>query len=341
VSHLGPPIRLSRWTAIGLFVLVLSLCCAQVRAAPTFTVQQSVIVDQKSVFATVESPNVVPARTRIGGTVARLSVHPGDMVKPGQVIATVADEKLLLQISSLDAQIAGLQSTLAQAQTDLARAETLFRQGVGPRTTMDQSRTAVEVAQAALRARTAERAVAQQNLDEGQVLAPVAGRVVTVPLTTGTVVLTGDSIATIGEEPFLLRLRIPERHAIFLKVGDPVRIAAGQLGAEQGTSGLITLVYPRIEEGRVVADAKVPNLGDYFVGERILVWISAGTRQGFVIPENYIQTRFGLDYVRLRHANGSTEDIPVQRGLPHPSAAIPDGVEILSGVHAGDVLVAP
>ena len=144
------------------------------------------LTDQKAVFATVESPNVVPARARIGGTVASLSVHQGDIVTPGQVIAVVGDEKLLLQINSLDAQIVGLQSQLAQAQTDLTRAETLFRQGVGPRTTMDQARTAVEVATSVLRARTAERAVALQNLQEGQVLAPVAGRVLTVPLTKGT-----------------------------------------------------------------------------------------------------------------------------------------------------------
>ena len=146
-------------------------------------------------------------------------MRQGDAVTQGQVIAVVGDEKLLLQISSLDAQIAGLQSQLAQAQTDLARAETLFRQGAGPRTTIDQARTAVEVATSALRARTAERAVAQQNLDEGQVLAPVAGRVLTVPLTKGTVVLNGDTIATIGEQPFLLRLRIPERHALFAEAG--------------------------------------------------------------------------------------------------------------------------
>ena len=192
------------------------------------------LTDQKAVFATVESPNVVPARARIGGTVASLSVHQGDIVKQGQVIAVVGDEKLLLQINSLDAQIAGLQSQLAQAQTDLTRAETLFRQGVGPRTTMDQARTAVDVATAVLRARNAERAVTLQNLQEGQVLAPVAGRVVTVPLTTGTVVLNGDTIATIGEQPFMLRLRIPERHAVSLKVGDTVRIDAGQLGAGEG-----------------------------------------------------------------------------------------------------------
>ena len=311
------------------------------RAQPNFTVAFTDLSDEKAVFATVESPNVVPARTRIGGTVASLSVRQGDTVAQGQVIAVIADEKLLLQINSLDAQIAGLRSQLAQAESDLARAETLYRQGAGPRTTMDQARTAVEVGSAALRARTAERAVAQQNLEEGQVLAPVAGRVLTVPLTRGTVVLNGDTVASVGEQPFLLRLRIPERHALYLKPGDPVRLAARQLGVERGASGTITLVYPQIEEGRVVADAKVGDLGTYFVGDRVLVWINAGTRQGFVVPEGFIATRFGLDYVRLRRPDGSVADAPVQRGEPQPSPAMWDGVEILSGVHAGDVLVHP
>jgi RND family efflux transporter MFP subunit len=319
-------------SVVTLFLAMLSLGHAQ----PTFTVQLTNLTDQKAVFATVESPNVVPARARIGGTVASLSVRQGDSVTQGQVIAVVGDDKLLLQINSLDAQIAGLQSQLAQSQTDQTRAETLFRQGVGPRTTMDQARTAVEVASAALHARTAERAVALQNLQEGQVLAPVAGRVVTVPLTTGTVVMNGDTTATIGEQPFILRLRIPERHAVSLKVGDPVRIDAGQLATGEGAVGKISLIYPQIEDGRVVADAQVADLGNYFVGDRVRVWIDAGTRAGFVLPANFVATRFGLDYVRLRRADGTEVETPVQRGQVRP-----DGLEILSGVKAGDVLVAP
>ena len=117
----------------------------------------------------------------------------------------------------------------------------------------------MDVANSALAARTAERAVAQQNLDEGAVLAPVAGRVITVPLTKGSVVLNGDTVATIGEQPFMLRLRIPERHALSLKVGDTVRIDAGQLGVAHAASGTITLIYPQIEEGRVVADVARPG----------------------------------------------------------------------------------
>jgi len=325
---------------------ILTLClvlgaAAAVHAQPTFTVQAAPIADQKAVFATVESPNVVPARARIGGTVASLAVRQGDTVTQGQVIAVVVDEKLLLQIRSLDAQITGLQSQLAQAQTDLTRAETLFRQGAGPRTTLDQARTGVEVATSALRARTAERAVTQQNLQEGQVLAPVAGRVLTVPLTKGTVVLNGDTIATVGEQPFLLRLRVPERHAVSLQVGDPIRLDAAQLGIEHGATGKITLVYPQIEEGRVVADATVSDLGTYFVGDRVRAWINAGTREGYVVPQDFVATQFGLDYVRLRQPDGSTVQTPVQRGDPRPSAALPTGLEILSGVHSGDVLVRP
>jgi RND family efflux transporter MFP subunit len=329
----GPMFRLG-------IVLVLG-SAAPARAETTFAVKLAELTDQKAVFATVESPNVVPARTRIGGTVASLSVHQGDAVTPGQVIAVIGDEKLLLQINSLDAQIAGLQSQLAQSQSDLTRAETLFHQGVGPRTTMDQARTAVEVATAVLRARTAERAVALQNLQEGQVLAPVAGRVLTVPLTKGTVVLNGDTIATIGEQPFMLRLRVPERHAVSLKVGDPIRLDPQQLGTEPGAAGTITLIYPRIEDGRVVADAKVAELGDYFVGDRVRVWINAGMRPGYVIPAVFIGTRFGLDYVRMRQPDDSVVETPVQLGQERPTTDLADGVEILSGVRSGDVLVRP
>jgi RND family efflux transporter MFP subunit len=318
---------------------LLTATVAGAHADATFTVQRSQIADQKAVFATVESPNVVPARARIGGTVASLSVNQGDLVTPSQVIAVVADEKQLLQLRSLDAQIAGLQSQLAQAQIDLQRADTLARQGAGPRATLDQARTAVDVGNAALRARVAERAVAQQNLQEGQVLAPVAGRVLTVPLTAGTVVLNGDTVATIGEQPFKLRLRVPERHAVVLKVGDTIRIDTQQLGAANGAAGTVTLIYPTIEEGRVVADATVTGLSSYFVGDRILVWINAGTRRGFVIPASFVHARFGLDYVTMQRPDGSRSEIPVQRGEERSAPGGADTVEILSGLSAGDVLV--
>ncbi|HVC52984.1 MAG TPA: biotin/lipoyl-binding protein [Stellaceae bacterium] len=84
-----------------LVVLTLALICAagpSTRAQATFTVHLADTTDEKAVFATVESPYVVPARARIDGTIASLSVHQGDAVREGQVIAVVADQKLLLRI---------------------------------------------------------------------------------------------------------------------------------------------------------------------------------------------------------------------------------------------------
>ena len=310
-------------------------------AQPAFTVARQALADEKAVFATIESQNVVPARARIGGTIADLGVRDGDEVKQGQVIALVGDEKLQLQLKSLDAQISGLRSQLAQAQVDFTRADTLARTGATSRQQLDQARTAVDVATSALAARVAERAVLAQQIGEGAVLAPIAGRVLEVPLTRGTVVLPGDPVARVAEGNYVLRLSLPERHARFVHRDDKVRLDGADLGVNGAVFGTVTLIYPQITDGRVIADVSAPGIGSYFVGQRIRVWVSAGERMGYVIPEHLVLTRYGLSYVRRQGAGGAVEDVPVQRGRDTPAPDMPDGVEILSGLHDGDVLVAP
>jgi RND family efflux transporter MFP subunit len=324
-----------------LVATALTLFAQATLAEQTFVVAPKTVADEKAVFATVESTSVVPARARIGGTVVQLTVKEGDGVKQGQVVATIGDEKLALQMNSLDAQIAGLEAQLAQAQTDLTRGEDLFSRGTIPKTRLDEARTAFNVATNALKSRTAERSVIQQQVTEGSVLAPASGRVLKVPVTTGTVIMAGETVASVAEQNFVLRLRVPERHARFLKVGDPVRIDGEELGKSGAQFGTIRLVYPLIEDGRVTADAEVAGLGDYFVGERIRVWVSAGERTSFIVPGSFIVTRFGIDYARVRKDAKTAIDVPVQRGRELPRPDMPDALEILSGLKSGDVLVRP
>jgi RND family efflux transporter MFP subunit len=318
-----------------------TLLVQQALAADTFAVETKPTADEKAVFATVESANIVPARARIGGVVVDLTVKEGNEVTQGQIVATVGDEKLVLQMKSLDAQIAGLEAQLAQAQDDLNRAEQLFASGNTPRTRLDEARTAFNVATNAHRARIAERSVVEQQLNEGKVLAPTAGRVLKVPVTAGTVILAGEPVASIAEQHFVLRLRVPERHARFLKAGDRVRVDKEALGANDAKFGTVRLVYPQIEDGRVIADAVVSGLGDYFVGERIRVWVAAGDRESIVVPGAFIITRFGIDYARVRKDDKTVVDVPVQRGREMPRPDMPDALEILSGLKPGDVLVQP
>ncbi|MBI1239510.1 MAG: efflux RND transporter periplasmic adaptor subunit [Alphaproteobacteria bacterium] len=292
-------------------------------AAETFTVAPREIADQKAVFATVESVKTVPARARIGGTVGSLTVREGDIVAADQVLAIVADEKLSAQLQALEAQA-------AKARADLRRAEDLAARGVLPRAQLDGARAAADVAESQLDAQ-------RQRLTEGRVLAPAAGRVLRVPVTAGSVVLPGDPIAVLASEDYLLRLRLPERHARYLKAGDTIRLS--REGAAE-TAGTIRLVYPEIEEGRVVADADVEGLGDYFVGERVRVLVESSPRTAFIVPLAFVATRFGTDYVTLERPGGETLEVPVQRGIVAPAGDASE-LELLSGVRAGDVLVRP
>ncbi len=294
-------------------------------AAADFTVAATPVRDPKPVFATVESRNVVPARARIGGTVAELVVVEGDAVTAGQVIATVGDAKLASQIAALKAEA-------DKAEAELVRARDLAARGVIPKAQLD----AAEAAAAAARNRLDAQ---RQLMAEGEVLSPRAGRVLAVPVTSGTVVMPGEEIALIADETYVLRLRLPERHARYLKAGDEVVLPSP--GGAAPSRGTVTLVYPQIVDGRVVADAAFDGLGGYFVGERVRVLVSSEAREALIVPVALVHTRFGADYVSLRTADGGAAEAPVQPGQP---MTLPDGtpgVEILSGLAAGDVLVQP
>jgi amino-acid N-acetyltransferase len=52
------------------------------------------VAETKALFGQIESRFVVPARSRIGGTITALNVTEGDEVDAGQVIARIVDEKL-------------------------------------------------------------------------------------------------------------------------------------------------------------------------------------------------------------------------------------------------------
>ena len=314
---------------------------AQSSGNNAWSVKEQDVDDLKAVFATVRSKDRIEARVRTPGTVVTLKADEGAHVEEGQVLAIVADPKIALKMRALDAQIIGAESRVATAKLEFERADELRKRGVTPQARVDQFKTAFDVATNEVKSLRAERLVAEQQVTEGQVLAPAAGRIIKVPVTTGSVVMAGESVATIAANQYLLRLELPERHARFIRKGDPVKIGARGLSPDQQivSEGKIIQVYPELQSGRVIADAEVAGLGDYFVGERAQVWISAGKRKAIVVPTQSIFTRSGIDYVRVVDAKGVATEVVVQTGRTSQLADKNDGIEILSGLKPGDEVV--
>lgn len=309
-------------------------------ALPTFageqTVRQRMVDDRKAVIATVEPGHELTARARIGGTVVTLMVKEGEEIAAGDKLAMVIDEKLEFRLQSLSDRINAQEAQRDQAQLDLTRAQALRRSGAGTQVALDQATTRLAVAERTLQSLRADRQVVEQEAAEGAVLAPGAGRVLKVPVQQGSVVMAGETVATMAAKDYILRLQLPERHARFIKAGDTILVGARGLAAsgdeEELRDGKVVLVYPEIDHGRVIADVRVPDLGDYFVGERTRVYVATGTRAALVIPSSAVYRRYGVSYVKLKDGT----EVTVQAGLP-----VKGGIEILAGLHAGDVIEMP
>ena len=275
--------------------------------APLATLAEDVLIapvlieDHKAVLATVEPIHQFIARARIGGTLTILSIREGDTVRAGDEVGLVVDQKLALQLKALDERIRSQEAQKNQAQIDFDRISELIRRGAGTQAQLDLFKTALEVQERGLNALRNDKAV-----------------------------LAGESIATLAEEHYILRVQLPERHARFLRAGDHVLIN-DRNGADQNMrvkqQGEVKIVYPEIVGGRVIADIQVPDLGSYFVGERTLVYLGTGQREALYVPHQAISVHAGLHYVTL--SNGV--QVVVQTG-----EQVDGQTEILTGLRAGD-----
>jgi RND family efflux transporter MFP subunit len=327
--------------------LAASIVCAALSGAARagdFVVEKREITDMKAMFGQVESRDIVPARTRIGGVLASRSADEGTSVKAGDVIATVADQKLALQAQSLDGQIKALQSQLDNADVALKRAEDLLPRGFITKAAFDQAKTNVDVLQHQVDSMRSQRDVVQQQMSEGNVLSPKDGRVLTISVIPGSVVMPGEAIARIAAGSLYLRLSLPERHAALLKLGSPIALTprGEDAGADVATGldamrkGKIVKIYPEIENGRVMADAEVGELSDYFVGERVQVYAPVGRREALLVPRAAVTTRSGVDYVRVLRPEG-----PLDVAVVYAASSEPGMLEILTGLAPGDKVQIP
>lgn len=267
--------------------------------------------DVSAEITTVDQAQVI---ARIPGILATLSVKEGDMVRKGQVIGRVVDSQLGYQSQATGA-------VAAQAQAELARVRFLYQNGVYAKARLEQ-------AEAMAASAGAQHAAVGAVAGQGAVIAPASGRVLHADVPAGAPVAPGMAIAVITAGPTVVRLEMPETLAG--KVHPGSRVTATGLG-----EGRVIRLYPSIDTGRITADADIPGIDNSLIGRRVAARVETGVRKALLVPQSYVTTRYGIDYVTVLAKDGSAMQAPVQTA---PSGET-GKVEILSGVTAGDTLI--
>lgn len=370
--------------------------------ATKLTVAVSTIADLKPVAGRYTTADEAVARARAGGTLVRLSVDEGSMVRAGQVIGVIDEARMGAEIAAREAGAnaasssagAGQSGALAaqaeiararamagqapaaleqaraaqaRAQADFDRTQKLYEQGVYAKARLDQMEAARRVANAQVSAAQAGIAVAQEGVNaaqaqammaaanaraasaqadaaraqtgiatamraEGRIIAPRSGRVTAVPVTQGAVIMPGEAIAVIAGGVPVLKLVVPQADASGLKVGQALSLT-DELGSVAGQAAILK-IYPSVMNGQVEVDLASDGPEERFVGQRVSVLLPVGSRNAIAVPPAYLRTRAGVDYARILRGQ-TVMEVPVQRGSAQAA-----GVEVLSGLVAGDVIVA-
>ena len=297
------------------------------------TVEPRTIADLRPVSGEYATRDQADARARISGTLVELKVKEGDTVKRGQVIGVIRDDRIGLQTSALDAQTAAAAAQAARADADLARTKDLYEHGVYAKARLDQVEAEAKATRAQLAAAKAQSAASANLAHQGEVLAPASGLVLHAQVPAGSVVMPGQSIATITAGPAVIRLELPEAQTGAIKVGEAVAISTN--GGAASTQ--VLQIYPAVTAGEITLDLAAPKEATGLIGSRVDVSVPVGQRMAIAVPGRFLTHRYGVDYVRVLKRDGTANEVVVQTG----ASQVGGETEILSGLGAGDVILGP
>jgi HlyD family secretion protein len=211
-------------------------------------------VSRRDLVSTVTASGRIDAKTSvevsadITGRITNIAVKEGDLVQKGQFLLQIdptiyqaAVSRAEALVASSQAQMVQTQATVDQAQRALTRAQELQRSGsslISPEA-VEQAQTAFDVATAnnnSSRAQVEQARAglqeARDNLSKTRLVAPMAGRVVRLPVEEGEVAVPGTFsresalLMTIADLSVVLaKVKVDETDVVRLHMGDSVQVS--------------------------------------------------------------------------------------------------------------------
>lgn len=135
----------------------------------------------------------VEIRARVSGYVKSVTFEDGARVDAGDLLFTLDDRPFRAALAQAEAQLAQANAQLSQAESDLARSDLLSQSGAVSVEELEQNRTRLASASAAVAAAQAGVDAAKLDLSFTRVTAPIDGRVSARNVDSGNLVAGGSS----------------------------------------------------------------------------------------------------------------------------------------------------
>ncbi len=348
-----------------------------VRGVPVGAVAAQEIEEAAEVTGTVKSRTATTLSSTIVGRILAMRAREGGEVQAGQLLVELDDQDIVAQLRRAEAGLreaeaavgevdrslaaAAASRVAAESQRDLAATtlaryqQLLDRKSVAPQeydqvaarhkaSAADVERVIAEgqVVQAKrqqvlarIESAKAEIASVQVMLGHTKISAPMAGVVTVKHADVGGLAAPGAPLLTIEDNRhYWLDAAVPESQLAGIRRGQALRIAVEAAGL--ATNATVSEILPAADPGTRTALVRLelPAKGGLRSGLFGRIWIPAGRRQVLQVAREALVDRGQLQGVYVV----GTDNIARFR-LIRTGAARPSGIEVLSGLSAGEQVV--
>jgi len=289
--------------------------------------------------------------------------------------AQSARNTAIARLRAAEADVARAAADVTLAEADYRRIESLVADGALSRQQLDRARNTRDTAIASRRAAEenvraaaaslreaesqiaraqADRNVAAENLQDRQVISPIAGVVGNIPVKVGDLVTPSTTLTSIVQNSTLdLNIAVPIERSRQLRVGLPVEMLDEQ--GQPALRGRISFVSPEVSSGEqsVLAKASFTNDGSLRDGQLVRTRVIWSSQPGLLVPTAAITRIAGQTFVYVAEPAEANPDQPAppnaQPGQPPMQVARQrlvqlgsiqgNSYQVISGVQPGEQVV--
>ncbi|MCB9284183.1 MAG: efflux RND transporter periplasmic adaptor subunit [Lewinellaceae bacterium] len=322
-----------------ILAVLFSACSSNPEAEPTSQSQPSSVVYVKT--AAVERSELSPsihasgivgtsneARVsfKTGGVIRRTLVDEGDLVKAGQLLAT-------LDLTEIDAQVRQAKEGLEKSKRDLERAQNLYADSIATLEQVQNATTAVEVA-------TQNVQIAEFNRQFSEIRAPFAGKIVAKLLNEGEVTGPGMPVFYLigaGQQDWVVKVGLSDRDWARLHEGDEAVVHLDAYPGESFTAAVSKLAdVANPMSGTFDAELKLQPKGKRLAAGLVASVEIQPRRNGTyaLVPiESLVESNGSKGFVYVPGPEGNAQKAPVTIAfLIGEKVAISKGLDSVSRV---------
>lgn len=282
---------------------------------------------------------------KVAGTVDKINVKVGDIVKKDYLIAELDDKDYRLQLQEAEAGLEQANAQALNAKSSYERVRGLYENRNVSLSDLDASRAAYESVNASVRSIEKRLELAKARVSYTKLKAPFSGAVSMVTVEENENVNAGTPIVILtGKSEPEVEVAIPESLISDIKKGDPVTVTFDAL-KEKIITGIVSEVGIAANPYSVTypVTVKLKNAGaelrSGMTGEVIFTFRSkASSKSKFIIPSYAVsedhEGRFVYIVLPTENHLGKVKRVGVTTG-----EFTGNGIEIFGGITEGDLVI--